>query len=82
MTAIGYGYYLQEEIDKFTKQHGIYPEKVIMNKYDHDMLLRELNAAREFTDEVQLTKVTGFKGVQIEIDDTIKDWIIVAPEHN
>jgi len=67
---------LQMEIDKFLQQNGIYPEKIILDEKSYLLLLEEANTFRLFN------LITEYKGVKIESDPQINDWILIAPDHD
>lgn len=68
-----------EEIDKFLQQNGICPEKVIMNEDDYELLLKGVNQWKFLTGG-EVKELKEYKGVRIEIDKDVTDWILVAPE--
>ena len=69
-----------EEIERFKKQHGIYPEKIIMNYTD---LLNIFDYVRKYIGDIKLHVTTSTGAVvRIELDALVSDWILVAPEFN
>ena len=70
---------LQMEIDKFLQQNAIYPEKIILDEKSYLLLLEEANMFRLGN---LITEYTEYKGVKIESDPQINDWILIAPDHN
>ena len=68
------------EIKKFRQQHGVYPEKITLPENVYNQLIEDMNAQSWLTGKT-VESVVEYKGIKIESDSNINDWIIIAPEY-
>lgn len=73
---------INDSIERFLKQTGQYPVKIIMRQRYYDCLLKDLNSMVWLTGE-KFKEIKSYKNIQIEIDDEIQtdDLIIVGPDY-
>jgi len=83
MMSESYTKYFAEEVDKFYKEHGCYPEKIIMPTEALKGLVEDIEVEERFFGKSELCKYPDlvYKGIKIEHDE-IDDWILVAPNPN
>ena len=74
--------YFMDQVDKFLKETGYYPEKIIMPENDFKQLALDRNKEVFFSGELFPVDSKFYKNIKIEIDKEINDWILVAPDNN
>lgn len=73
--------YLDESIVNFFKQHGLYPEKIILPNECYPEIKDYLSGLIHGSIDENIYEFYYYKMAKIEFGD-IKDWILIAPELN